>query len=514
MRRLAVSLVLVCALHGQGLAQGMPLSAIDWLSDTIARPPETQPGEGGFGVTAPGQPETITTTPLAERNLDAVGVLPPEVTGLDRRLWAASSVAVLGERIRAERPEAVPALRDLLQTLMLAELDPPADASGAGDFLLVRIDKLLELGALEAADALAAASGPPTPDLFRRSFDIALLLGTEDAACERQRALPGLTPTFSARVFCMARGGDWQAAELVLNTARALGQITAEEDAMLQRFIAPELYEDEAPLSVPERLSPLVLRMLEAIGEPVSSTGLPLAFAHGDLTPATGWKARLEAAERLARAGAIAPGQLFEIYSERMPAASGGVWERVEAVQRFETALAAGDPGAVGASLPRVWSGMAAVELEVPFAETHAAALQRLPLTGPQGQLAFRIALLGRDYEAAAQARVPADDDEAFLIGLARGSLAVPSPPEALARAIAPVFAAGGSLPPPSPQAGALLDEARLGEATLWAMDKVMAGVTGDLRGVTEGLALLRRMGLEGTARRAALQLMILERRG
>ena len=37
---------------------------------------------------------------------------------------------------------------------------------------------------------------------------------------------------------------------------------------------------------------------------------------------------------------------------------------------------------------------------------------------------------------------------------------------------------------------------------------------TGDLRGVTEGLSLLRLAGLESVARRTALELMILERRG
>ena len=36
----------------------------------------------------------------------------------------------------------------------------------------------------------------------------------------------------------------------------------------------------------------------------------------------------------------------------------------------------------------------------------------------------------------------------------------------------------------------------------------------GDLRGVTQGLSLLRRVGLEDVARRTALELMLLERRG
>lgn len=491
-------------------AQGAPLSAIDWLSDTVA----LRPAPAETPVVPPGDLDPITTTRLSDRNLDAVGLLPVEVTGLAFGFWAASDTETLAALIRAERAEPLPALRDLLQTLLLAELAPPADADGSGTFLLVRVDKLLEMGALEAAAALVDAAGQPTPDLFRRAFDIALLLGTEDAACAEQRAAPGIAPTFPARIFCLARGGDWQAAELTLRTAQALGQVAPEDLAMLQRFIAPELYEDDDPLPPPERLSPLVLRILEAIGEPVSSTGLPLAFAHGDLTPATGWKARLEAGERLARAGAIAPEQLFELYGERMPAASGGVWARVEAVQRFETALAAGDPGAVATSLQRVWTALADRELEVPFAEVHAAALSRLPLTGEAGALAFQIALLGPDYEPAAQARVPETPEEAFLIGIARGSLTVPPPPDGLARAIAPAFAATGTAPPLSPQAEALLLAGRSGEAALMAIDKLTTGATGNYRAVTEGLVLLRRLGLEGVARKAALQLLVLERRG
>lgn len=498
-------------LPGAALAQGTPLSAIDWLSDTVAaRPAPAAPAEPP--ARPPGELAPITTTALAARNLDAAGVLPGVVTGLAPGLWTASDSATLTALIRDERPDPLPALRDLMQTLLLAEQAPPLDADGQGAFLLARIDKLLDMGALDAAAALVDVANPPTPDLFRRGFDIALLLGTEDAACAEQRKAPAIAPTFPARIFCLARGGDWQAAELTLHTARALGQIGSEDEALLERFLAPELFEGEPPLPPPARLSPLVLRMLEAIGEPVSSTGLPLAFAHGDLTPATGWKARLEAAERLARVGAITPGQLFAVYAERMPAASGGVWDRVSAVQRFEAALSGADRAAVAATLPRVWDVLAERELEVALAEVHGAALSGLDLPDAAGALAFRIALLGPDYEAAALARTPADGDEAFLSGIARGLVTVPPPPDGMARAIAPVF--GDRMPPLPEPLQALLDQGRTGEAALVAIDRITTGVLGDLRGVTEGLAILRRVGMEGAARKAALQLMLLERRG
>ncbi|HEX9857246.1 MAG TPA: hypothetical protein VGA75_02750, partial [Paracoccaceae bacterium] len=194
----------------------------------------------------------------------------------------------------------------------------------------------------------------------------------------------------------------------------------------------------------------------------------------------------------------------------RLPAASGGVWDRVEALQRFDTALAAADPGAVARNLPAAWARMAQAELEVPFAALYADALLRLPLTGEAGALAFRIALLSPDYEKAAQTRLPTDATEVFLIGLARGTLQGVIPPDSMARAIAPAFLR----PAPSPEAQSLLLENRLGEALLMAIDRIGRGVQGDLRGVTEGLSLLRRVGLEDVARRTALELLLLERRG
>ncbi len=48
----------------------------------------------------------------------------------------------------------------------------------------------------------------------------------------------------------------------------------------------------------------------------------------------------------------------------------------------------------------------------------------------------------------------------------------------------------------------------------LVAIDTIARGVQGDLKGVTEGLSLLRAAGLDGVVRRTALELMILERQG
>ncbi|AMY70029.1 hypothetical protein [Frigidibacter mobilis] len=167
----------------------------------------------------------------------------------------------------------------------------------------------------------------------------------------RRCAKPPGRPTFPARIFCLARGGDWNAAALTLSTGEALGHIDAETGTLLARFLDPELADGAEDLPLPARPSPLVLRLMEAVGQPMPTTTLPLAFAQSDLRSNSGWKTRIEAGERLARTGAIGPNLLLGLYTERGPAASGGVWDRVAAVQALEAALAASDMDAVARAL-------------------------------------------------------------------------------------------------------------------------------------------------------------------
>ncbi len=81
-----------------------------------------------------------------------------------------------------------------------------------------------------------------------------------------------------------------------------------------------------------------------------------------------------------------------------------------------------------------------------------------------------------------------------------------------MARAIAPAF--DGTEVILSEDARLLLAQKRIGEALLLAMARIETGLHGEMSKLTEGLVLLRQLGLEDTARRAALELILLERRG
>lgn len=496
-----------------------PMSAIDWLSDSIALPPPSSDN----AVMPPlfDEPATSTGASVAEVTmtlletpvLDAVGLLPGAVTGLPRDLWGMSRPDDLARRITMLDQDLTPALQSLLMKLLLAELDPPKGASAAEDRLfLARVDRLLSLGALDQAETLLARAGSVNPRVFQRAFDTALLLGNEDLHCTTLRATPDLSPTFTARVFCLARSGDWDAAVLTLETGRALGYISDDDDALLARFLDPDLFEGEPELPRPNHPSPLTFRMFEAIGYHIDTSSLPLAFAQSDLRANIGWKARAEAAERLARVGAVTDNQLLGLYSERKPAASGGIWDRMSAVRTLERVLGANDNEALSEAVMDLWPRLEDRGLEVPFSELFGPDLASRNLNGTAGNVALRMGLLSSQYETVAASASPAKDDilAPILIGVAQGQTADLAPIDARTRAVLQGFDAT-VLPV---RLRSLVEQDRLGEAILRAIALFTNGSAGDFDELTDALAFFRHVGLEQVARQAALEFLILERRG
>lgn len=483
-----------------------PISAIDWLSDSLAHPPSLPMGEAP--VTEGIVTEDITVQPLDAPSPDGVGLLARAVTGLPANLWGSSDLDTLIRMIAAFPTEPLPAVQDQFRRIMLAELDPPLGTNPKAPLLQARVDALLARGAVEEAEALVERASSDEPELFRRAFDLGLLTGREQAACARMRARPGLSPSFPVRIFCLARTGDWAAAALTLESANALGQLTAEDDALLAQFLDPELSEILPPTAVPTRPSPLTFRMLEAIGSPVPTAPLPLAFAHSDLRPTAGWKARVEAAERLARNGAVPPELLMAVYGERAPAASGGVWDRVAAVQAFDAALKAMDTDVVAETLPDAWERMRAAGLALPFARIFAPAL--LKLEEDPNPLALRLGLLSDNYEAVALDAASSPSRELdFAVAIARGNAPDATAMTPREEAIAAAFAQPA--PPLPPELSTLATEGRFGEALLTALSEIAPGAEADPADLTGALAFLRAIGLEDTARRAALQILLLE---
>lgn len=496
----AIGLAVTCLIWGGSARAEAPLSIIDWLGTEERSGPQSAPPVTETAV----QPQ-IEVQPL-DRSAPPIGLVPPSVTGLPVTLWQNSMPEMLTRLIETAPVTGHAPLQSLLYSMLLTEAIPPGGPEGAQALTLARIDRLLDLGAIDPAKALIEQAGPTrSPALMTRWADMAFLSGSEDEVCATLAQRPYLAPDRETLIFCTARRGDLNAATLLFDISLVLDDLDPRIAPALDRFLHPELFEDAAPLSQPRAPRPLTFRLFEAIGERVPTASLPRRFAVADLRDVAGWKAQLEAAERLARTGAIPSNTLLGLYTERLPAASGGVWERVAAIQRFETALQTRSADAVTKTLTEAWDHMERAGLLVPFADLFATQLAEIGLTqGEPQRRALEMALLSPEYEALSRRYTPQAPLDRFLVALAQGTPEAAPAPSALAETIV----AGFSAPPDLPRG---LSADRLGETILRAMVLFNRGAEGNLRDLRDAIGVFRALGLEDVARRASLHLMIRE---
>jgi len=520
--RLGLALALMAGLALPAAAKP-PLSASDWLSGSVQQPDNISSWRPGDprppelkrktkrDIAATGGFEPVGVTRLGEGNPDGKGTVSPRAAGLPAGLWGTSDSAALIRLIRASNPR-LPAMRRLERRLLAAQLRAPsAEAGQEGGLFLARVDKLLDMGATGAAKELLKTAGPGDPERFRRLFDIALLSGDEAQACETMDRTPGVAPSFPARIFCLALGGDWTAAALVFHGAEALGRIDPQMAALLARYLDDSYADSTDELPPPQVVTPLDLRLHEAIGQPLPSSALPLAFALADLDQNGGWKARLDAAERLARAGAIPASQLRTIYLEQKPAASGGVWDRAAAVQNLAQALAVRDAGAAAAALPPAFDAMVAAGLGPALAEMVGAETAAMGLDGAPGRIALWLALQAGQPQVMTDPPADATEFDAWLLRFAGGEPESAPPAgegEDRAAVLFPAFLGPSEKDVPQEAAQLILADKR-GEALLAAMADTDAGLDGDLPRAARGLRVLRVLGQQDIARQAMVELVL-----
>jgi len=306
-----------------------------WLTESLeSTVPSTFPN-----AAQPVEIETITVEVLGEKARDGAGLLPPEITGFPLDLWKDANQSEVSQRVAQIPYGGSPSVRSLFRRLMLAQSDAPKDALNEDQVLLARLDRLLDIGALNEAQALIEHVGADTIALFRRWFDIGLLTGHGADVCARLRQSPMLSPSRNVQVFCLATEKDWDAAATALTLGENLGEIKTADADLLAFFLDASLLEEMDPPDVGTPLTSLEFLIRESVGLPRPDTAnLPLAFLHAELGDYVPLRFRIEAAEALVQADVLSPSVLFASYREEAPAASGGVWERVAAIQKMDAA--------------------------------------------------------------------------------------------------------------------------------------------------------------------------------
>jgi len=297
------------------------------LSSPLREVPDAAPAAPRQPVAPPSDPAGtgggVTVRLLDRVTVDQVGTRIRGLVDLPADLWADTPGDVV-ERLVALLPAspASHALRDLQLALLVSPARAPTGTSGSGALLEARLDRMLAMGALDAIGEVGQGipSASVSAGIARVLTDRAFALGLVEEGCRHAAGRAGSSDDIywiKAGIVCDAQAGAATGIELAVTLLAELGS----PDPLLADLAQATATGTQAGATELRNAQPVHLAMAVLSGTPlapdVSTIGsLPvlvgLARGVGDAP----FDARLRAAERAERAGAIEPGDLTGVYAE------------------------------------------------------------------------------------------------------------------------------------------------------------------------------------------------------
>ena len=208
------------------LAAQSPLSAIDWLSKENSKFKRSISEVKNIDVK---KTNDIQVSTLNSNEYQSIGLLPIYVTGIPSTIWRNSSFDDLEYSFKTMPTFSYSPIQELMYSLLLAEARPPLNEPSRYAFLEIRLEKLLDYGAVDPAIALIERASPVPEKMIPLLFDISLLSSTNLPICEPVLQNTKNRDLQAELIYCYARKGDWLTAHLILKTEEVLGELSPQE---------------------------------------------------------------------------------------------------------------------------------------------------------------------------------------------------------------------------------------------------------------------------------------------
>ena len=459
------------------MAAQTPLSAIDWLSKANSKFQRSILEIKNVDVE---KTNDIQVSTLNSNEYQAIGLLPIYVTGIPTTIWRNSSFDDLEYSFKTMPTFSYSPIQELVYSLLLAEARPPLNEPSRYAFLEVRLDKLLNYGAVDPAIALVERASPVPERMIPQLFDISLLSSNNFPICEPVFQNTENRELQAELIYCYARKGDWLTAHLILQTEKVLGDLTDREISLLSRYLEVDFNVDlTALLPPPESITPLEYRLYEAIGEPIPAEYLPIQFSQSDLSGENGWRAQVIAAERLSLTGAIPENQILGIYTNHSPGASGGMWDRIKVINDLDVAL--DDKENLEESFQDAWKVFKQTNQLTVFAKLFGLRVFEENLSPKSKKIAANLLLLTNNFKITEGYWDPSD----IRFGLTAGDFSNVKVSNETEKIILQIFTEP-SMPFLVEQK---LNQGKLGEVILNALLQFELGIEGSLKDFSESLS-------------------------
>ena len=315
-----------------------PMSAIDWLAKKINDPPEFYTYQSEIEKNNNNE---IEKNVLPNISKNSIGIYPSIKIGINSDIWKNSNEIEISSVLEKIKISDLYYLNRLLKRILLFESDPPiivVDEEFSGTlFLRQRISKLIQMGALDDAEALILDAEPTfDPNLTDLWSEISFLTYRFERFCKA--ILNGYHNSLEPahKIICLARSGDWNAAALSLATFSSINEIDSDHEKLLINYL-----DHEAELEIinkdkceEDKSVIIYLCNFSNINTQIPSYGVK--FLYNNLGRGKSIRSRIVASEELVKSGALNPNILFSTYKIKQPSTSGGVWARAKLVQELD----------------------------------------------------------------------------------------------------------------------------------------------------------------------------------
>ena len=332
MIRVCLLIVLVGASPIQA-QNNTPISAIEWLSQPSLAPIAEEKAPA-LETNPEKIPAKIIISNLKANNDKKYGLIPQEISGIPENFWTEIDSDTLRQLLLSQPSSNLPSADDLLIRALLAT------TAGDTNVLLVRVETLVDRGAVQAAFSLIKQAQIENIQSFALFVKTALLTNNVEQICVRLNSARHLSSNDALKVYCHLHSGSWKTAEINYVTLKALGAFQPTTSKLLAASLNKEIKKN---LVLPEvnllTMTPLDFHLWNNIGQTVPTKNLPISFATLDLKKSSTWLEKIQAAERLSVTGSLPADMLLQTYNSGRVITSGGDWDRVRAVQALNRVL-------------------------------------------------------------------------------------------------------------------------------------------------------------------------------
>ena len=351
-----LAIVWLLPVHGRE-----PTNAVDWFI-----PAENHKTEAKFHEAKPEKDAhvnlIITKSELRPNDLNSVGIIPAKITGIDPKIWQEMNELTLFLELQSLPTLNFDATQTFLKRVLISETIPPIpnlkNKLSGKLYLIAKLDKLIEIGALEEAETIINQVSTLDSKLFERLATISFLTGRIDTMCNQLSLYPGLNDDLTVKIICLSNLDDWNAAALILSSAVSLNLLDSHRELLLINYLDPSLLPQNNPLENQTDFDEIDFYLGNVAKNPQSKFFDDVKYLYATFNNGSDLGGKILAAEALSRKRSINVSTLFDTYRNNNINGSGGFWSRMLAVKALDQALNRNNQQTVGIVLDRAIDAM------------------------------------------------------------------------------------------------------------------------------------------------------------